>query len=47
MDVNTIQKVLIYILIFLLVLIVCREVICWFFKINEIVKLLKKISENH
>ena len=30
----------------LLLFILCRELVCWYFKINEKVELLKKIESN-
>ena len=33
-------------LVILLVFLVCRQITCWYFKINEIVELLKKIESN-
>ncbi len=30
----------------LLVFLVCREIVCWYFKMNEVTKLLKEIRDS-
>ncbi len=34
-----------YIVGSLLVFLVCREIVCWYFKMNEVTKLLREIKE--
>ena len=38
--------VVMIICISLLVFLVCREIVCWYFKMNEVTKLLKEIRDS-
>lgn len=35
-----------YLFILLIITLICREIICWYFKINELVSLLKEIRDS-
>ena len=39
------EHVIVTLLVLFLVFIVCREIVCWYWKMNETVKLLKQIRD--
>ncbi len=39
-------KLLVFIFLVIIVFLICREIVLWYFKINERVKLQKEISAN-
>lgn len=41
-----IQDLLMALIIFILFLLICREIVCWYFKINKTVLLLEEIRDS-
>ena len=39
------EHVIVTLLVLFLIFIVCREIVCWYWKMNETVKLLKQIRD--
>jgi ABC-type uncharacterized transport system permease subunit len=42
---NSATDLLIYLVIFLLILLICREISCWYFKINKTIAVLEEIRD--
>lgn len=40
------EIIIMFLLIAVVVFVICREVVCWYFKINELLQVLDKIEEN-
>ena len=38
------EYIIIAVLVFIIGVLVCREIVCWYFKIGEIVSVLREIS---
>jgi len=41
-----IQDLLLGLIVFILFLLICREIVCWYFKINQTVSLLEEIRDS-
>lgn len=45
MDTQAFLNLMVVILVSLVIFLVCREIVCWYFKMNEVVSLLKEIKD--
>ena len=44
MDTQGLLNLMMVVLISLVIFLICREIVCWYFKMNEVVNLLKEIK---
>ena len=44
MDAQGFLNLMVVILVSLVIFLICREIVCWYFKMNEVVSLLKEIK---